>query len=345
MSYIWNAKHSKSSERHIYGPVPSRRLGVSLGVDLVPHKVCNFDCIYCQLGRTTNQTLKRSAYVKAKDVIEELARLLRSPNSNLRAPDYITLSGSGEPTLNSEIGRVISGIKELTPIPVAVLTNGSLLWQEDTRRDLMKADLVVPSLDAATQDTFERVNRPSAGLRIDGIIERLISFGEKFKGKIWLEIMLVKGLNDGRAEIEHLKRAIGEIKPEKAQLNTVVRPPGQGFAQALEIAELEAIRQQLGSPAEVVVDYLAPSISNEGIGSMVLPGYRKDLEEELVARLKRRPCTLKDLVGISGLHPNEVLKYLVHLEHHGAVKSMVHQGQRYYRAVAEEETTKDIKKA
>jgi len=336
-------KSSEQSERHIYGPVPSRRLGVSLGVDLVPYKVCSFDCVYCQLGRTTNQTLKRSKYVKAKDVIEELARLLRSPDSNLRTPNYITLSGSGEPTLNSEIGRVISGIKELTPIPVAVLTNGSLLRQGDTRKDLMEADLVVPSLDAATQDTFERINRPSADLKIDGIIEGLSSFGEKFKGKIWLEIMLVKGLNDGRAEIEHLKRAIGEIKPEKVQLNTVVRPPGQGFAQALEIGELEAIRRQLGSPAEVVVDYLAPSISNEGVRKRTLPGYRRDLEEELVARLKRRPCTLKDLAGISGLHPDEVLKYLDHLEHHRVIKPIVHQGQRYYRAVAEEEITKDIK--
>lgn len=306
--------------RFIYGPVPSRRLGVSLGVDLVPHKTCSFNCIYCQLGRTTNQTLNRKEYVKAKEVLKELDQFLKSPNPEL---NYITLSGSGEPTLNSKIGDIISGIKELTPIPVAVLTNGSLLWQEEVRKDLSQADLLVPSLDAATQSTFERINRPSAGLKIGEIIEGLVSFSREFKGKIWLEIMLVKGINDGPDEIEKMRRTITRIKPDKVHLNTVIRPPAEEFALPLERDELEAIVRELGPPAETI----AVSIKR---GSQ-LPRER-DIEEEITTLLARRPCTLEDLVSVLGIHHNELLKHLDVLQGGHLIETVFHDGQRYWHA-------------
>ena len=185
----------------IFGPVPSRRLGFSLGVDVIPLKTCTYNCIYCQLERTTQKTLRRAEYVAVEPILQELQHVL-SLGQNI---DYITFSGSGEPTLNAKLGEMIREIREMTSIPVAVLTNGSLLSEREVREDLSAADLVIPSLDAVSEEAFQRVNRPHGRLKIGAIIEGLKVFRRAFQGQLWLEIMFVKGINDTPEEIARMR--------------------------------------------------------------------------------------------------------------------------------------------
>ena len=200
--------------RHLYGPVPSRRLGRSLGVDLVPFKVCTYDCIYCQIGKTTDKTLLRKEYIPVEEILEELRCFFDGEGSSV---DYISLGGSGEPTLHSGLGSIIKGIKALTSIPVAVITNGALLSEEEVRKDLLQADVVLPSLDAASQEVFARINRPCFGFSVEEVIEGQVEFRKIYKGKIWLEILFCKGVNDTRGELLRMKEAFG---PDPAGSNS-----------------------------------------------------------------------------------------------------------------------------
>ncbi len=301
---------------YIYGPVPSRRLGFSLGIDLVPFKTCSFDCIYCQLGRTTKKTIERKEYFPVKDVLFQLEKAL----SLKQKVDFITFSGSGEPTLNSQIGHLIKEIKKITEIPVAVLTNGSLLFQKELREELSCADLVVPSLDAVTQKVFRKVNRPYPSLKIDEIIEGFKKFREEFKGLLWLEIMLVKGVND---EKEHLDRAISiasEINPDKIHLNTVVRPPSEEFALPLSLEELNKIKKVFGKNCEVIAEFKTKEQK----------AYSEDLENAILSMIQRRPVTLLDLSLSLGKHQNEILKYLDFLIKNKKIKVVLYHGLKYY---------------
>src|SRR4030042_7030693 len=206
----------KSSQKiqHIFGPVPSRRLGRSLGIDLIPSKTCTYDCLYCQVGRTTEKTITRKSWVNIDEVIAELKTKL------LAKPDYITLSGSGEPTLFDGCGRLIEKIKQITNIPVAVITNGSLLFMPEVRKELLAADVVMPSLDAGDEETFKKINRPCSRITFDKMLQGLIDFRKEFKGKYWLEVFLVAGLNDSDEQIDKIAACIEKIQPDKVQLNT-----------------------------------------------------------------------------------------------------------------------------
>jgi len=220
---------SESSWEHLYGPVPSRRLGRSLGVDLVPYKTCTFDCIYCQLGRTTNKTVERQPYVDPAAILDELGQWLEQDGQ----ADYITFSGLGEPTLNSGLAQMVTAAGEMTDTPIAILTNGSLLWQPEVRAACHVADLLVPSLDAATPNSFEQVNRPENSLDIKQIIEGLRLTRQECAADMWLEVMLVAGYNDSDEELGALREAIDNIKPKSVQINTVVRPPVEQYARAV----------------------------------------------------------------------------------------------------------------
>jgi len=289
---------------HVFGPVPSRRLGASLGIDLVPYKTCSFDCVYCQLGRTTCLTVERRAYIDAADVLSELEDFI----SKNEAPDYLTLSGSGEPTLNSSFGEVIRGIKNFSQVPIAVLTNTSLLWRKEVQTDIVGSDLVVPSLDAGSQLVFELVNRPHSSLTLDRVVDGLRDFSTSFEGDIWLEVMLVSGMNDGEDELELISDAISEIDPQKVQLNTVIRPPSESYARPISEDKIGEISRMLG--AEIIADYKSRR-----------RGVSRDLEERLLSLLERRPCTLADISGAMGIHPNEAIKYLEKLIDSGKVRA------------------------
>jgi wyosine [tRNA(Phe)-imidazoG37] synthetase (radical SAM superfamily) len=306
-----------STLKYIFGPVPSRRLGRSLGVDLVPYKTCTFDCIYCDLGRTTYKTVSRQLYVFPEEVGRELEFSLSSLE---KKPDYITLSGSGEPTLNQNMGEIIHTIKDLTSIPLAVLTNGSLLSIEEVRNELLAADLVLPSLDAVTPFIFEAINRPHLSLRVGNIISGLIQFRKQFRGQIWLEILFCRGINDDKKEIDKLKGIIESIEPDRVQLNTAVRPPAEEFAYPLTPIQLEEIRNKLGNKAEIISEFAAP------------PGEEFDSvkDTEILNLIKRRPCTTEDISRALGLRMDEAVKCLDHLIKTGTIRYRMYQHHCYY---------------
>lgn len=302
----------------IFGPVPSRRLGRSLGVDVVPFKTCSYDCIYCQLGRTTNRTITRKAYVPVSEVLEELLRKL----DDGARPDYITLSGSGEPTLHSDIGWLTESIKKHTRIPVAVLTNGSLFWDKQVRDAVSGADLVVPSLDAGSPSLFSRINRPHPGLDFKKIIEGLITFREVYDGKVWLEVFLLDGMNTTPQELKKIRGYAEAIRPDKVQLNTVARPTAEDFAKEVPLAEMHRIKTLWGNIAEVVTPYEQTRLMEKG----------EAVSEKILALLQRRPCTLDDIAHGLGVHRNEALKHLASLERQDALRKTRKDGSLYYHA-------------
>jgi len=209
--------------KYVYGPVPSRRLGRSLGVNPIPSKTCNYSCIYCQLGRTDHMTNKRQDFFPPEEIIKEI----ESVTTNKEKIDYITLVGEGEPTLCKSIGKIIQSTKKLTDIPVAVITNGALLSEVDVRSELISADVVMPSLDAADQKTFERINRPIGRMQITKIIQGMVEFRKQFNGELWLEVMLVEGVNDSEEHLVKLSHILKEISPDRTYINIPIRPPAE----------------------------------------------------------------------------------------------------------------------
>jgi wyosine [tRNA(Phe)-imidazoG37] synthetase (radical SAM superfamily) len=238
--------------KYLYGPIKSRRLGLSLGINLTPYKICSFDCIYCQLGKTTNLTVIRAEYVKINDILDELKEWFSSHKEGIPQLDYITLSGSGEPTLNIKISDLINQLKKLTSAKVAVITNSSLLTDSNTRQEILGADLIVPSLDAITQELFSKVDRPHKDIKIDEVISGLASLRREFRGKIWLEVMLIKGLNDDIRHIRKLKEVIDRINPDKIQINSPVRTTSDAGVLPVDKSKLKRIKGILGDKTEII---------------------------------------------------------------------------------------------
>lgn len=289
--------------KYLFGPVPSRRLGMSLGIDLVPKKVCSLDCVYCEVGKTTKCTTQQKEYVKFDTIKQELSHYFtNNPN-----PDYITFSGSGEPTLNSRVGEVMQFIKQNTPgIPVAVLTNGTLFNNKSVREALMSADLVMPSLDAATPEVFEQINRPAKELDFNNYLQGLIDFGKEFKGTIRLEVFILPGYNDSNEELQKMKDLIVQIAPASVQLNTLDRP---GTVPDLKGATHEELQNIVNAWGLQNVEIIAAAKQRKKTFA-----YREDMETAILETINRRPCTLDDLAKILGIHVNEINKYLAVLE-------------------------------
>lgn len=306
--------------KHLFGPVPSRRLGMSLGVDLIPRKICSLDCVYCEVGKTTLLTVDRKEYVPLDAVVTELrAYFAENPD-----PDYITFSGSGEPTLNIRIQEVIHAAKELRPdIPVAVLTNGATLSDPAVRASLMEADVVLPSLDAATDPVFRKINRPHPSLRIADCIDGLVAFRKEFSGQIWLEVFILPGYNDSDQELGALKTAIERIRPDEVQINTLDRP---GVLPGLRAATAEELRHVLD-----VFDMKNAEIVAAGAQRQDSRAYRKDVATAIVETVARRPCTLDDLSRVLGLHVNEINKYLDVLEKEKKIETVRRERGVFYQ--------------
>lgn len=306
--------------KHLFGPVPSRRLGMSLGVDLIPHKICSLNCVYCECGATSTLTSKRKEYVPVEEVYSELKDFFaHNPD-----PDYLTFSGAGEPTLHSHIGEVIAFLKKLRPsIPVAVLTNGTLFSDPEVRQELMQANLVLPSLDAATDAALRKINRPERSLQVDTYIEGLVRFREEFQGELWLEIFLLEGFNDDLQNLEALKEAAVKINPARIQLNTLDRPGTVDSLHPLPMNRLEEVAAFFGMDK---VEIIAPPQERQEVKS-----YRSDLENAILETISRRPCTLEDLEKILGLHINEINKYLGVLEESGKIESSRQERGAFYQ--------------
>lgn len=305
---------------YLFGPVPSRRLGMSLGIDLVPHKVCTLNCIYCECGRTTKLTLERNEYVPYDAVVKELQHYL----TNNPVPDYITFSGSGEPTLNSRIGDVLQFIKSNYPnIPVAVLTNGTLFYQKQVRTELLNADVVLPSLDAASDLSFRKINRPFHKLNINEYIKGLVDFRKEYSGKIWLEVLILPGYNDNPEDLQLLKEAFEKIKPDSIQLNTLDRP---GTIDGLRTASKHELKQIVDFWNLDNVEIIAAAPERKKVKS-----YREDTETAIWETICRRPCTIDDLVKILGLHINEINKYLDVLESENKIESVRQERGLFYQ--------------
>jgi len=304
--------------RLISGPVPSRRLGYSLGLDILPFKTCSMDCVYCQLGAWGKTTARRREYGPVRDVLAQVRGALAS---GVRI-DAITFSGSGEPTLHSGIGRIISGLKRMTRAPVVVLPNSSTLAGRDNGRDLLRADIVVPSLDAVTDRVFAKVNRPHRGLTAAKIVDGLIRFRRRFRGQIWLAVMLGKGINAGPAHLRALRRAIDRIQPDRVQINTVVRPPAEKSARPLTAAELERVRLLLGPRAEVIARIEAAGQASPAAAA----------EAALQAALGRRPMTAADLARSLGLAAPDAAELTARLAAEGRLRAVKHGGRVYFEA-------------
>lgn len=305
---------------YVFGPVPSRRLGRSLGVDLVPLKTCSYDCIYCQVGRTTHKTALPGIFNPTDEVIKELQERIKE-----HTPDVITFSGSGEPTLHAEIDRVIQGARDCTDTKIAVLTNGSLLWLPEVRERLLGAHLVMPTLSTVNEESFRRIHRPEEGLSLDKIIEGMERFREIFQGQLALEVVLLKNINDSDEEIEALMGAIERISPDRIQINTVVRPPSEQYATALDRGRLEEIRDQMGEKAEVV----APS------GIKREPKEQEDLARKIIGMAERRPVRVRDVADSLGLDMKEAGIVVQDLFQQGRLRLREHGGDSYYIAAKE----------
>lgn len=309
--------------KHLFGPVPSRRLGMSLGIDLIPHKICTLNCIYCECGVTTNKTHERKAYIPVEEVYAELCDFFE----NNPDPDYLTFSGAGEPTLHSHIGEVISFVKDLRPsIPVAVLTNGTLFGDPEVRAELMQADLVLPSLDAATDMSLRRINRPQRSISAAEYVDGLIHFSKQFNGEIWLEILILPGYNDGEENLIALKEAILKINPGRIQLNTLDRPGTVEGLLPARMAQLQEIATFFGVKQ---VEIIAPPEERKHAKS-----YRSDVESAILETISRRPCTLADLEKMLGLHINEINRYLRVLEESGKVETIEEERGVFYQLSA-----------
>lgn len=307
----------------IFGPVPSRRLGLSLGVDLVPFKTCTLDCLYCQLGPTARTTVTRKSYAPAAEVLRQLEAALKKGG----AMDWITFSGSGEPTLHTGLGKMIRAVKRMTRIPVAVITNGTLLADPRVRRALREADLVLPDLDAGSARVFRKINRPHPSLRFSRVAAGITRFAREFRGRVWLEVVLLRGVNDAPEELKRIGALAATIRPERVQLNTAARPPAYADAKPLSPAELRTARDIIagalaGSPVDIIADFKGARRAAR----------RGGIEDAIVAYLARRPGTERDLAAGLGIRNEKIAGPLDGLVRSGAVKKRAFRNEQYYHA-------------
>jgi len=309
--------------KYLFGPVPSRRFGRSLGVDLNPYKTCSLDCVFCQLGRTTEKTITRREYVPTERVLSELHEWL---NKGGRA-DYITLSGSGEPTLHSRFGEVLEFIRSQSTIPGVLLTNGTMLNLQEVRDAAACADIVKTSLSAWDQPSYIWMNRPHPQLRFDHLIEGQKAFRAQFKGELWMEVFLVGGMNSMRDDVSKIANLAGEIGPDRIHLNTAIRPPAEDFAAPLSKERLEALIDLFHPRAEIIAEFKAKAADPT-----------KTNQKTIFFMLQRRPCTADEIADTFGMHLNEVSKYLGNLIRSDQIGTERKNSDVYYSAKNREGT-------
>jgi wyosine [tRNA(Phe)-imidazoG37] synthetase (radical SAM superfamily) len=307
--------------KYVFGPVPSRRLGQSLGIDPVPHKTCNWNCVYCQLGRSMPMTNERRVYISPEAILDEVTQALEGHSPG--EIDWVTFLGSGEPTLHSGLGEMIREVKVQTSIPVAVITNGALLYLPEVRADLALADAVLPTLDAGDADLYRRINRPWPELTYERLVDGLITFRLEYAGKLWLEVMMVRGLNDGEAALRKIVSVLERIRPDQVHLSLPVRPPAESWVQPADAEGLLRAQAILGEVARV----LSPAQ-----GEFDLRGCA-DVNEAILSIITRHPMREDDLLVSLRRWPDEnVAQVLKHLEESGQAQLVTRYGVRFWAA-------------
>ncbi|SHJ29244.1 radical SAM protein [Parasporobacterium paucivorans] len=302
--------------KYIYGPVPSRRLGLSLGVSPIPKKTCNYSCIYCQLGRTDHMTNTRKMFYPVKEILEELDLVIRE---NIPF-DVITIVGEGEPTLYLGLGELIREIQKRTDKPVAVITNGALLFNPQVQEDLSQADIVLPTMDAYDEESFKKISRPHGSLKYSEVIKGLEAFSEKYKGQLWIEIMLMKDINDDDTSLQKYLEMLDKIKFEKLYLNTPVRPPAESDVMAVD-------HERMSRAAEILGGISIDLLDSNGFHSEI-----KDDYEAILSIIKRHPMNQFEIEGFLEARGNKNKgKLLVKLKNDTNVASINYKGYVTFR--------------
>jgi len=304
---------------HVFGPIISRRLGRSLGVDPVPQKTCNWNCVYCQLGRSMPVTNERAEYFAAEEIVAQVEEAVKK--KGVENIDWVTITGSGEPTLHSGLGRIIQKAKEVTGLPVAVLTNGALLYLPEVRQALAAADAVLPNLDAGSEELFRRINRPHPDITFDRLLEGLITFRREYSGKLWIEVVLVKGLNDTEEALRDLAATLGRIRPDGIHLNLPTRPPSEEWVEPSDEEGQLRARAILGDVVPVM---------HAVEGTFDLAGY-DDVVEAVIGIVTRHPMRQEELERtLEEWWPGEVEQALEELEASGRAQVVERYGVKFW---------------
>ena len=318
----------------LFGPVNSRRLGRSLGIDLFREKICNLNCVYCEVGPTNVPVNRRGRYSPTREILAEITEFCADPH-RLAAVDVLTVTAKGEPTLHLDLGVILRHIKSLTDKPVAVLTNGTTLADDEVREALQLADIVVPSLDAVRAESFSKVDRPARGLSVEAIINGLRDFSRVYQGRLWLEILLVRDINDADADIDALLPVLTTLRLDRIQLNTVVRPPADPGARPVAEARLAEIARRLQAALAVPVDLPSP-VAGFGDERDAAPLPTADAEpaalrQAIIQMVRRRPCTAADIDRVFHLGGAEKIEQLLaSLVASGTLRILTHAGDRFY---------------
>jgi wyosine [tRNA(Phe)-imidazoG37] synthetase (radical SAM superfamily) len=305
--------------RYVFGPVPSRRLGRSLGIDPIPHKICNWNCVYCQLGRTRPLVNERKEYIPSEEILAEVRDVLEN-----HAPgeiDWVTFVGSGEPLLHARIGYLIRQVKDMTELPVAVISNGSLLYLADVRQEIAAADAVLPSLDAGTADLYRKINRPHPDITFEKLVQGLIAFREEYQGQLWIEVMLIRGLNDTSQALAEIASVLNQIEPDSIHINSPTRPPAETWVGPADEQSLRKAVEILGEAADVV----NPVEGSFGIGK------DEDPIDAIVGIIGRHPMRLEDIErAVVRWSSEEIRMALENLKNSGRVKMVERFGIRFW---------------
>jgi len=312
----------------VFGPLQSRRLGLSLGVDLLPFKTCSMDCVYCECGATTDLTMRREEFVPTSQVIEELDAALAAGAK----PDYVTFSGAGEPTLHSGIGRIIEHIKAAHPgQKLCLLTNSTTLPDPEVIREVAPVDLIVPSLDGSNQEELEKITRLAPGLTLEAIVEGIAAFRKASKAALWLEIFIVPGINSSRESALRFRELVRRIAPDKVQLNTLDRPGTEKWVAVPSREELDCLASIIGEAAPV--ECIGRNLPPEKTASNTAQRTVEEFSEAILDLLLRRPSTAKDVSIALAVSETVASNHLIRLERNGAVQA--ERGERgvFYKAV------------
>ena len=307
--------------KYVFGPVPSRRLGQSLGIDPIPLKSCNWNCVYCQLGRTIPMTNERKEYIPSEEILTQVQGALASSRPD--EIDWITFVGSGEPTLHSGLGGLIRRVKSLTDKPVAIITNGALFYRREVRQELLAADAVLPSLDAGNPQLYRKVNRPWPDLTFERQIEGLSAFRREYAGKLWVEVMLIQGLNDTEEALREIADVLAVIEPDIVHLGLPTRPPAEAWVQPSDEEGLLRAHAILGEIAHVV---------HPAAGSFDLSGY-DNLADAVMGIITRHPMREDELVKtLERYSPSELKSVLESLIDNNRAQIVTRYGVRFWCA-------------